>query len=262
MVFTIDGLNALDNTPRTNTELAKGYNGLEEDFPLSFITPQRTCRYFKDFLEESEILNAFVETSTAGDVALVSTSQNGVMILTCNNDLTQIQQANAPGVEIKPWKLQTGLPVSFFTRLDWNNTSMDMVTGLIVEDTDVITSVTDGVFFRLTNANVLEFVSVQGSSETTLEIDAVAGEDKFVGLGFVYDGAGNIKVYRSNEDSTFFGLPGETTTDGKWNLVGTVSTNIPDSNTTTTALTYTAAVFGTSVEQVFIDYIDIQSTRP
>lgn len=265
MSLTVDGLNALDKTPRTLTEIANGYNGLEEDFPLSFITPMRTARYFNDFMSFNDFENGFVTTVVGGasTTAIDAAIRNGALGLTVDaggSDRAQVQLSNDGTNAIAPYDIQVGLKSSFFARVFYDNAAIDSVIGITEVNTDLSGTVTDGLFFRTTAAGLLEFVAAEGSVETTLEVQATYTEDEFIQLAWVWDGVDKVSVYVSNENSAV-SSGSQSVTDGLFNLIGTVTTNIPLVSLHTTGLTLSAANNSTSTE-ILIDYLDIQSDRP
>lgn len=261
MVLTPDGLTALDNTPRTLTEIANGYNGLEADEPLSNFTAQRTCRYFNDFLEGDD-LNDFVETTVSASTVFIPNSfgQFGVASFSTNAAGTsQIQASTNGGTTVAdPFDLQFGFKLSYFTRVLWNNTNIASSNGLIVSDTNIHTGVTDGVFFRTTVGNDLEFVSVVSSVTTAITVAENIGDDGYLTMAFTWDGVDTLRAYIGTINTVGAGTQ---TSGGALNFVGKITTNIPTANLHNSGLAASAAL-STASRGMSVDYIEVLAERP
>jgi len=132
----------------------------------------------------------------ASTVALAANARGGHMVITtanADNDGVNMQMVGESYSFVGQYPLYFGIKFQISEA-----TQSDFAVGMAITDTDVVTAVTDGVYFRkVDGSTVVNFVVEKNNLETTASVD-VAAADTWVTYEFYFDGA-NISAYVDDE---------------------------------------------------------------
>ena len=132
----------------------------------------------------------------ASTVALAANARGGHMVITtagADNDGVNMQMVGESYSFVGQYPLYFGIKFQISEA-----TQSDFLVGMAITDTDLVTAVTDGVYFRkVDGSTVVEFVLEKDSLETATACD-VAAADTWVTYEFYYDGI-NISAYVDDE---------------------------------------------------------------
>ena len=148
--------------------------------------PTKYVNFMDDFLTYTAASWTVTEVGAGGTQAL-TTGANGLLLVTTDvldNDNVNMQLlANA-------YRFVSGKRTFYKARFKVSDaTQTDLVFGLISTNTDVITSVVDGTFFRKDDGDTnIDFVSFKDSAGTTSTALATITSDTYLELGFYFDG--------------------------------------------------------------------------
>jgi len=150
-----------------------------------------------------------ITETQGGATQALGNEDGGTVILTnsaADDDVNQIQRVN------ESFLFETGKQLWFKSRFKVDDaTQSELAVGLQITNADGTGAVTDGVFFRKSDADLtLQLVVVKDSTETVTDVLEMA-DDTYVTVGYYYDGFDKITIYSGNEDT------------GK-----SVTTNLPD----------------------------------
>lgn len=197
------------------TRLPDGVNTEPEFSPLFFmpsLNPAAQHRWFDDF--DGYTAGDWIVTETqVGATQGVANLDGGILQLVnsaADNDLNAIQWAK------ETFKIDTTKRAWMLAKFKVDQATLsDVVVGLQITDTTPL-AVTDGIFFRKSEAGTtLNLVVCKNSTETVTAVATMA-DDTYVEVGFDYDTANSkINVYLKGSSG--------------WNRVGSsVVTNLPD----------------------------------
>ena len=180
---------------RDLTYLAESSESVWDTAPMLVLDPGAADLYYDEFGDF--VGNAAAWTITETDAAATeATSQSRPTSLYVANTAT-----DNDGVEIQllgeGFKLASGKPLWFEARIQCNDaTQSDLIVGLCITDTSLITAMSDGVTFRKHDGDAnIDFVTEKNSTETSADtgVDLVAST--WIKLGFWFNGSGTVTPY-------------------------------------------------------------------
>ena len=204
----------------------------------------RATTFFDDFvggfdLAAAEIGKWFV-TDTGTNTRTVGNESNGTLVSvsdTADND-TANYQANG-----EAFQSVEGQRLIFEARLKSDDVSLnDFFVGLAITDTDILTSATDLIGFRLTDSTagvIPEFVLEKDSTETVLSTGITLLDDTYNVFRFEIAGSGDQRRCQIFVDGNF--------------INDIVLTNEPDDQTLTPSLQHRNA--SAAARTVTADYV-------
>lgn len=175
-----------------------------------------------------------VGTGTAAPVA----GRNGILRLlnsAADNDNVNLQ-LTASGVSAVSFAPLSGKAIFYETKISISDaTQSDFAVGLVIADTDVITSIADGIIFKKDDGDaLLDFQTTKSSaSSSDTGIHTVVANVDIV-LGFKVTGSSQVEYYVNGIKK------------------GTFTTNIPTANTTITFAIQNGEAVAKSMD---IDYV-------
>ncbi len=224
----------------TRTDQVGMWQGFEFGIPSKFST------YFDDFMQYVAGDWTVTETDAAATEALAAAAPcaNGVLLITnanADNNLVSLQRVGHAFVPT------AGKNIYFEIRFQSNEaTQVDLLAGLVITDTDPVTSITDGIVFRKDDGDTnIDFATTLGSATSTETAIGTLAADTYVKLGFKVTGISLVEYYVNDVKQ------------------GELSTNIPSAIplrvTFSTQDGDTAAAVG--AETASIDYVFVAQTR-
>lgn len=174
------------------------------------IDPTNWCVWFEDFLQRPVTGAADVapwlltSVDTDADGAAVCTvaddMKGGVLTLTKNDNALDLESLQLNG---EMWYLDTGKPLWFESRFRVADVSeSNIVIGLCIADTDLYGGMTDGMFFRMDNDDLLDFITEKNSAEQATANVVTLTDNGWVKAGMYWDGIGAIIPYINNVAGT------------------------------------------------------------
>lgn len=213
---------------------------------FEFGKPYKYSIYFDDFMQYVAGDWTVTETNAAATEALATAAPcaNGVLLITntnADNDQVSIQRVGHAFVPT------AGTNIYFEIRFQASEaTQIDLLAGLVVTDTDPITSVTDGIGFRKDDGDTdIDFATIASSVTSAEMAVGTFAASAYVKLGFKVTGTSLVEYYVNDVKQ------------------GELSTCIP---TTPLRVTFemqdgdTAAALGALTAS--IDYIFVCQSRP
>lgn len=178
-----------------------GYTSMFRMLPIPL--RRDIVEWFDDFhnFEADQWVITTTEAGAGDATEVIANAVNGILLITNDAadddaDFFQWSGDDAAGA-IENWKFIAGKKLWFEARFKVSDaTQSDFVMGLQITDTTPL-AVTDGVYFRKDDGDAnLDFVVIKDSTATTQTAFSTASNDTFMQLGFYYDGASAIEVYK------------------------------------------------------------------
>ena len=152
------------------------------------------CKFLEEFVNtpftSANVMSGYTTTNTNATLALLATTRpNGELLITlagADNDAANIQALG------EAFLLANNKPCYFGARLRMVTdeiTQNEIMVGLCVTDTDVLTAVTDGVYFRkIDGSTAINFVIEHTNAETATIVVPVAVLGTWYTLEWIWDG--------------------------------------------------------------------------
>ncbi len=224
------GLHDLD------TDLQQGLSRLLQDLMIG-----HAYEYRGDFMTFSagDWAITTVEAGTGSASEALDDNVGGVLKITndnADNDSDQFQKVG------EAFKLAVGKPLYFEMRFKVSDaTESDILMGLCITDTTLISGVSDGVYFRSDDGDAnLDFVTEKDTTETAADTGLDLSDDTWIVVAFYFDGAGQITPFAGTD-------PGDLT------AYTTYTTNIPDDEELTPSFSIQNGAAAGKI--MYVDYI-------
>lgn len=178
---------------------------------LTNVVEERTFGYYPylDELKSHRYVNDF-DNFTAANWTITKTGTGTTAIVAGDGGLLALTNTTASGdlIELQlpfaTFSYTAGKRLVFKSLVQVDDaTNAEFFIGLQNTNTDA-TAATDGTYFhKASGATTIDFVTVSGSTVTTISAVATITAATLTSLGFFYDGKGEIKIYvGSNQVST------------------------------------------------------------
>lgn len=180
---------------------ARGSSLWETCPQLAALDPAVAFTFFDDFFDfQAQSSNHLGWTQTtvqagAGSAAVVIADAVGGVLQITNDD------ADNDSVELQwhaeTFKLAAGKPLWFEARVKVSDaTQSDLIVGLCITDSTLVTAMTDGVYFRKNDGDAnLNAVTEKNSTETSTDTTSDIVADAWIKLGFYFNGSGSVYFY-------------------------------------------------------------------
>ena len=208
-----------------------------------------------------------VEAGAGAATEIISVSEQGGALVITNDhadaDSDQLQASNGTAV-VEIWDLDSTRKLWMSTRFKGSD-ALDtaLLLGLCITDTSLIAGMSDGLYFRKSDAdNTLQAVAEKDSTETTLDIVEMV-DDTYVEVGMLWRAGDKteVEVYLRSVATEGGSTSKEFAQQSKeqWGLVGVLDTNLPDDEelAVSFAITNGAAV----ADSLSIDYFQVAQER-
>lgn len=169
-------------------------------YDLTRPDPTTAYEWFDDF-QNYLAADWVITTVGAGNTTAVSTGAAGgvlVSTLDANDDDHMYYQyaGNTSTAVVETFKFVTGKKAWGKCRVKINEViQSDFIMGLYVTDTDPITAIVDGVYFRKNDGSAtLNLLQTLNSTSTTTTAGTMVA-DTYCTFGYYYDGASTMSVY-------------------------------------------------------------------
>jgi hypothetical protein len=233
-------------------------------YPLGDIGPR--AEYVNDFVANQDYAAAdwtitTVEAGAGAATEAISASEIGGALVITNDD-ADADSDQLQATEI--WDLTAPKHLWFTSRFKASE-ALDsaVLVGLCITDTTLLGGMTDGLYFRKSDAdNTLQAVAEKDSTESTVDIVEMV-DDTYVEVGLYYKAgdAAVVEVYLRNVATEGTGISKEFADNSKarWSKVGQLTSNLPDDE----ALAVSMAILnGNAVANTLtIDYIQVAQER-
>lgn len=232
---------------------AKGVSMWENAPQLTFLDPGVAHSFYDDFHQRPD--SSETTDTAAWDITLIDgapdnaethnvadNAAGGIWEIVSNdadNDVNNLQHNG------EAWKLATDKALWFEARVNIEDAdTADWFVGLCITNPTIMAGTTDRIGFEVPagdSAQLINFVTEKGSTQTSTSTAVTAEDNTYVKLGFWFDGAGTVYFYANGVE------------------VGSHTTNIPDDQDLTISLEVRAA---TATVQTFrVDYIKCVQVR-
>lgn len=187
----------------TTTNFIDGVTNVPDTYALgSYVMPDPTQfhTWFDDF--DDYVAGQWLITEAGSGTRAVANADNGILVVTNgasddNNNFLQ-WSGDTSASAIETWKFVAQRPLWFKCRFKVSDaTQSDLVIGLQITDTSPL-AVTDGVYFLKVDGSTTCNLLVTKNSTSTTTAAATIVSDTYVSLGFYYDGANAIYVFKDD----------------------------------------------------------------
>ena len=187
----------------TTTNFIDGVTNVPDTYALgSYVYPDPTQfhTWFDDF--DDYVAAEWTITETGTGTRAVGNLDNGILVITnaaADDDANFLQWSGATSAAtVETWKFVAQKPLWFKCRFKVSDaTQSDFVIGLQITDTTPL-AVTDGVYFLKADGSTTCNLLVTKNSTSTTTAAATIVSDTYVSLGFFYDGANAIYIFKDD----------------------------------------------------------------
>lgn len=187
----------------TTTNFIDGVTNVPDTYALgSYVYPDPTQfhTWFDDF--DDYVAAEWTITETGTGTRAVGNLDNGILVVTngaSDDDANFLQWSGATNAAtVETWKFVAQKPLWFKCRFKVSDaTQSDFVIGLQITDTTPL-AVSDGVYFLKADASTTCNLLVTKNSTSTTTAAATIVSDTYVSLGFFYDGANAIYIFKDD----------------------------------------------------------------
>lgn len=187
----------------TTTNFIDGVTNVPDTYTLgSYVYPDPTQfhTWFDDF--DDYVAAEWTITETGTGTRAVGNLDNGILVITngaSDDDANFLQWSGATNAAtVETWKFVAQKPLWFKCRFKVSDaTQSDFVIGLQITDTTPL-AVSDGVYFLKSDGSTTCNLLVTKNSTSTTTAAATIVSDTYVSLGFFYDGANAIYIFKDD----------------------------------------------------------------
>lgn len=180
---------------------ARGVSLWETCPQLAAMDPAVAFIFNDDFFQYNQLNSnevgwiATIVQAGAGDAAITIDDAAGGILKIVND------AADDDSVELQwnseNFKLIANKPLWFEARIKISDaTQSDLIVGLCITDTTLITGMTDGVYFRKDDGDAnIDIVTEKNTTETAVDSGIDLVDDTYIKLGFNWDGVSTITFF-------------------------------------------------------------------